>query len=271
MKFLLSLLLINTCFAANTPSEEQILLPLGHSTTKMLPEKNLKLLVWNLHKGENKDFKKDFSILSKDKDLILAQEIYLDANMRESFAEISDFQFLTATSFLMGKDLLRTGIATGTAALIQNAYFVKTIYQEPVLHSPKMSLFTQYKIENHKDFLTVINIHGINFVNAEIYRQELQRILDEIIKLKLEKLPLIIAGDFNSWSLERLNILNNFKAQLNVSESNFSPDNRLTFRGFPLDHVLYSHHLELVSAKAEKEYKGSDHQPLELIFDVLAE
>jgi endonuclease/exonuclease/phosphatase (EEP) superfamily protein YafD len=271
MKILLSFLAILACqvaFAVLIPTDNQVLLNLGSPSTKTIPEKHLQVLVWNLHKGGDQDFEKDFALLTVGKDLILSQEILLTPKMKKVFSDLPDYLFSTATSFFVGSDLERTGVAIAAKAPSLNTLFIRTVNHEPFLDSPKMTIINQYPIRNRNDYLTVINLHGINFVTAQTFNEEINRVCRVIIALKLINHPLILAGDFNSWSEERLSILNRIKNNLGLNEANFLPDNRITFNNHPLDHVFYSKHLTLVSAKAEGFYQGSDHKPLELIFDI---
>lgn len=271
MKFLLSIVLIvsgQVAVAVITPSDNEVLLSLGTTGKEALPSKGIQILVWNLHKGGDQDFQKDFSILSYKKDLIISQEMLLNSEMKKVFSDLPDYLFSTATSFFVGKDLTRTGVAIGSQVPAVNSYFLRSKNLEPIIGSPKMTLINQYPIENHTEVLTVINLHAINFVSARAFGEEVDRISHAMLTLKLQNRPLIFAGDFNSWSEDRVNILNNLKIKFNLKEASFTPDHRLTFMGLPLDHVFYSEHLELVSAKADKSYQGSDHKPLELIFDL---
>lgn len=271
MKFLLTFLTIFCCqiaVAVLIPNDDHVLLNLGAPSSKNIPEKHIQVLVWNLHKGGDHDFEQDFGLLSVGKDLILSQEILLSPKMISLFSSLPDYLFSTATSFFIGKDQERTGVAIAAKTAAKNSYFVRTENLEPFLNSPKITLINQYPIQNRNDVLTVVNLHGINFVTTTTFNEEMERVLKTIIALKIINHPLILAGDFNSWSEERLNILNRIKNELGLNEATFSPDNRLTFNKHPLDHVFYSKHLVLVSAKADGFYLGSDHKPLELIFDL---
>jgi endonuclease/exonuclease/phosphatase (EEP) superfamily protein YafD len=267
MNFLLNILIIATCHAMVIPSDNNVLLNLGNSSTESLPSKKIQVLVWNLHKGQDQDFKKDFTSLSKDKDLIVSQEMLLNTEMRGVFYELPDYLFSTATSFLIGEDLARTGVAIGSQAPVHSSQFIRSRNVEPFSDTPKMALINQYPIQNHTDYLTVVNLHAINFVTAKVFQEEMEQISLTILSLKLDNHPLILAGDFNTWNNDRLLILSDLKNKLHLQEAIFHPDHRLTFWGHPLDHVLYSTHLKLVSAKADNFYKGSDHKPLELIFN----
>lgn len=271
MKFLLGIVLIvssHVAVAVLTPSDNQVLLSLGASSKSALPSKGIQVLVWNLHKGGDRDFQKDFALLSYKKDLIISQEMLLNPEMKKTFSDLPDYLFSTATSFFMGRDLNRTGVATGSQVPVITSRFLRTKNLEPITDSPKMTLINQYPIENQTEILTVINLHAINFVSAGAFSEEVERIAQLVISLNLLHHPLLFAGDFNTWSEERINILNNLTTKLNLTEASFTPDNRLTFMGNPLDHVFYSEHLELISAKSDLSYQGSDHRPLELIFNL---
>jgi endonuclease/exonuclease/phosphatase (EEP) superfamily protein YafD len=270
MKFLLtiSIILFANVNAALIPSDSQVILNIGSATKQTLPNKKLQVLVWNLHKGADKTFEKDFKILARNKDLILTQEFYLNPKMEQIFSQLSDYMFATATSFFMSSEEVRTGVATASPVSAITTNFLRTINREPFLQSPKMALITQYPIENSTEYLTVINLHAINFVTAKTFNEEIEQIDQLAVKLKITRSPLLIAGDFNTWSKERIKILNNFKDKLQLDEATFFPDNRITFNSLPLDHVYYSKELELISAKSDSFYQGSDHKPLELNFNI---
>lgn len=266
MKILLSILVMSVCYGANIPTDSQVLLNIGNSSQIGLPSEQIQVLVWNLHKGKNKDFEKDFISLSQNKDLIITQEILLDTEMKIILSELPDYQFSSATSFLVGKELFRTGVAIASQAPIVTTQFIRTLNLEPFLHTPKMTLINRYPLKNSKELLTVINLHAINFVSSQIFKAELDRIYQVIGTADFIGHPLLLTGDFNTWSEERIKLLDNLKAKMNLLEAVFSPDNRLTFNNFPLDHVFYSSDLSLISAKSDSFYQGSDHKPLELIF-----
>ncbi len=53
--------------------------------------------------------------------------------------------------------------------------------------------------------------------------------------------PVIVAGDFNSWSEARMALLSIQLASVGLQEVRFSPDNRTTFINYlPLDSFLLS-------------------------------
>lgn len=219
-------------------------------------------MVWNLHKGSEKYFQENFLELANQKDIVISQEMYLNTEMFELLNLFSQNHYTSATSFFAGKKEIRTGVMTGGNTYPKNVKFIRTENLEPILNSPKMSLITTYAIKDSLKELTIINIHSINFVKNEAFKIEIERIYDEIKNLTG---PIIFTGDFNTWNEFRISYLNKIKTKLGFKEAEFSPDNRMQFNGNPLDHFFHSKDIEILSAKVEGHYEGSDHRPLELI------
>lgn len=250
-------------YAHPVPSDKDVLLSLGRPSETSLP-KRINILVWNLHKGANESFAKDFNDLAYKKDVIIAQEMQLDPSMERVFASFPMNIYATATSFFLGKELFRTGVTTATQVNPTSETYVRTQILEPVVNSPKVTLITQYPISDTDKKLTVVNIHGINFVDVPSFKKEIGRIYEAIKNIPG---PLIFAGDFNSWNQERLVILKDLCTKMKFREANFFPDNRMRFNKFPLDHFYYTEDLRVLEAKVEGFYKGSDHRPLELVIE----
>ncbi|MDO9182527.1 MAG: endonuclease/exonuclease/phosphatase family protein [Bacteriovorax sp.] len=245
------------------PNDKDVIETFGLSSQISLP-KRINILVWNLHKGSNDDFATDFVSLGLQKDLVISQEMYLNPLMRLVFSSFPYYFYSTATSFCFGKELTRTGVSTSGPVLPTKIEFIRTQTVEPITNSPKVTLITRYPIRFTSKELTVVNIHGINFVGGDSYRKEMNRIYES---LKNVPSPIIFAGDFNSWSDERNTILKEMIQKLGLKETGFSPDYRLKFNKHPLDHFYYTSDIKIVSAKVEEFYQGSDHKPLEVIVE----
>jgi endonuclease/exonuclease/phosphatase (EEP) superfamily protein YafD len=271
MKLLLSLLVLSSV-ALNTQAstlsdEETIPLPnnvlksFGRPVQKALNNHHLKILVWNLYKGSEDTFGAEFLFLSFDRDLILTQEVYLDEKMFDIFKFLPHMHFMTATSFFSGKDKIRTGVGTISTVKPIQAQYVRTDTLEPFTNTPKMSLITKYPIKNSHENFNVVNIHGINFVTNKSFEIELKNLEVELKKITG---PIIFAGDFNTWNKERLAMLDVLARKIGLQEAIFSTDYRKTWNGNYLDHFYFSKNIKVLSARSEKTYKGSDHQPLQL-------
>ena len=231
----------------------------GHASKKALPNDRLKILVWNIYKGSEPTFFREFTYLSIEKELVLTQEILFDQKMEDVLFFLPHFHGIMATSFLVGKEQHRTGVATLSPVKPVYNKAILTETTEPITSTSKATLITKYPIKNSKALLTVVNIHGINFVTNNSFQLELDR-----IKKSIEDIdgPLIFSGDFNTWNLERLSSLNKMVEALSLTPAQFAPDFRKTWSDNPLDHFFYSRHFKLIKARADKSFKGSDHQPL---------
>lgn len=243
------------------PADEDVLLSFGKASKKQLPPIKWSFLVWNLHKGADETFQPEYLALTFGRDIIMNQEIYLDRNMNDVFRFLPFHMFETGTSFFSGKEKIRTGVANISTVAPVMTKFVRTINLEPIVGTPKLTLITSYPIRFSRKNLTVVNIHGINFVSTSVFRTELERIYQQIKDIPS---PLVFAGDFNTWNLERLSILKQYAQKLKLTEARFLPDNRLTFNGNPLDHFLHTSDLKVTKARADINYRGSDHKPLTL-------
>lgn len=241
------------------PTPHEIVKVFNPSSQRELP-RDLNILIWNLYKGKNDTFQKEYERLSQNKHLILAQEMFLDFNM-STMIKASPFKYVTATSFYVGDEGIRTGVFTASRANPTGIKYLRTIVKEPAVKTPKMSLYTTYEIEGSSKKLLVANVHGINFVTNKNFTIELNRIFNVI---KLHDGPVIVAGDFNTWNVERLDQLNYLALKANYKSARFSPDQRTRFNEHVLDHFIFSSEIILREAKALTGAKGSDHTALEI-------
>lgn len=242
------------------PADNDVIHSLGRASRAKLPTR-MKFLVWNLHKGVDDTFDLEYPALAFDRDVIMNQEVYLDKNMTSVWRFLPQFLFTTATSFFDGEEKIRTGVANiSTVAPVSNS-FIRTQTLEPVVRSPKVLLISSYPISNTHKKLTVVNIHGINFVSNKSFELEMDRIYE---KIKDIPSPLIFAGDFNTWNDGRLEYLSKIAEKLGLSAAKFKPDDRLRFNGRPLDHFLFTSDIRVISASVNGMYKGSDHKPIQV-------
>jgi endonuclease/exonuclease/phosphatase (EEP) superfamily protein YafD len=251
------------------PTEDKVLLELSKGKKPGLDPASIKILVWNIHKGQDKDFVKDFTYLSKNRDLLLVQEMYLDKKMNDLFLSMKDFGFKTATSFFDPRNpIIRTGVSSASTVEPIETKFVRTLNLEPAINTPKVTMITRYPIKGTDKILTVANIHAINFVTADIFRAEIERVFNE---LKKYPKPIIFVGDFNTWIGEKIFYLDQLRISMGMKEALFVPDFRMNRNDYYLDHFLYTDDLQVVSAKCEGKYLGSDHKPMEVELEYIGE
>ena len=127
---------------------------------------------------------------------------------------------------------------------------------------PKSTLVSYYDIDGHDKHMMVANIHGINFtLGMAAYRQQLDQMNEAI---KQNDGPMIVAGDFNSWSEKSFAEIEKMLDDLSLSSLSYKVNIKTHFLGNALDHVFYRG-LEPVSNRVY-EVSSSDHNPISVSF-----
>lgn len=245
------------------PAESEVLSSFGNAERAALPQK-ISILVWNLHKLQADQLINDLRILSDDKDLVFSQEAYLSENLLDFLNNTGRFGWVMGKSFLLGKHMTGTGVATGALVAPVETSFFRSSLRELITGTPKIGLSTKYSIENSEKTLLAINVHGVLFVGLTAYHDYLKKIEDDVLK---HDGPVILAGDFNSWTSDRGEALEDTIKKLNLKSVEFSPDmRRVTSSGNILDHIYYRG-LNLISSRSTG-LDTSDHTPMEAEFEV---
>ena len=155
-------------------------------------------------------------------------------------------------------------IETGVLTLARTPHIVhcQLLATEPWLRTPKATSVTLYPLENSDNTLLTINLHAVNFsFGVKTYREQLNNAVELI---RGHKGPVIMGGDFNTWSNKRQRVLDSLASELELIAVPFSPDHRTTQFGKLLDHVYVR---ELAWRHAEtKQVNTSDHNPLLVTF-----
>ena len=127
----------------------------------------------------------------------------------------------------------------------------------------KVTLITRHKISHNKQ-LMIVNLHAINFVKNSDFYHELNSIKATI---KSHKGAMIVAGDFNTWNVQRVSYLKEFTYDLSLKEVGFSDDaNIKKVFSNSLDYIFYRE-LELTYSKVIDTKKISDHNPIIATFE----
>lgn len=219
----------------------------------------LRLCVWNYHKCRSKTCREDFHTFALNTDIFLVQEIRVYPETEELLSS-TPLHWTVATSFLSLRKHYPTGIATGCRVKPVISDFRDDI-KEPFLGIPKMIMSSLINIEDTQ--LLVINVHAINFKGIKTFRKNLQHALTLLSEYKG---PLIIAGDFNTWSRRRLFEIKSMASKLKMREVKFHPDLRSTFFGKTVDYIFYR---GLKLKKAEiLPVTTSDHNPMFADFEL---
>ncbi|MDV7105052.1 endonuclease/exonuclease/phosphatase family protein [Vibrio sp. TH_r3] len=241
-------------------SNQDSLIPFCYHNASPEPvDKNgqLNLLVWNIYKQNRSNWNKALDAFSQDAQLLLLQEASLSDEFK-SWIKKQEWD----SNYLQAFSAFKT--SAGVVNLANQFPTTACGYRvmEPWLQLPKSGLYAEYLLSNGQT-LAVVNIHAINFtLGTKDYQQQIQVFKQNLL---LHSGPIIVAGDFNTWSEDRLASLRQQLDVLQLTEVNFIPDNRKRFlNGMPLDHVFYKR-LTLISAEAPIT-DASDHNPLLVSF-----
>lgn len=241
------------------PKDQQVLKLINEATgADALNPDEIDVLVWNIYKGEMKGWKKDFAELSKGKEILILQESMLHSRVSDQYRDMNWLQFIFATAWYKPKyKNSESGLTTASVATSLRKQWQRSKYREPFIKTPKMTLFTEYKLQGKSETLLVGNIHGINFVSTKKLKHMMKKAAEVI---RGHKGPVIFAGDFNTWSKKKIRSMNSIFKGLKMKALKFKKGARKLFRGYPLDH-FWVKDMEILETGVPGG-KASDHPPL---------
>ena len=240
------------------PKDENVLKKINMVENVGIDPYDIDVLVWNIYKGIEKNWRDEFFELSRGKELLIFQESIMHTRVSDELKRNPTTSYVFATSWYNLKYLnSETGVMTGATSKSISNKWQRSYFLEPLLNTPKMTLFTEYKLKGRSETLLVGNIHGINFVRA----YKLRKMLNQAAAiLKKHKGPAIFAGDFNTWTETKIKNMNTILMELGFKAVKFSKDIRKSFRGNPLDHAWVKG-LKILSSEVP-DSTGSDHKPM---------
>ncbi len=232
----------------------------GRAQSYAINKEKIKVLVWNLYKGDKPSFATDFRALSQGKDILLLQEVITDTRMKTVIALDAGRTYHVATSFFdTDKDWARSGTATASKYRPLEVKWQRSRYNEPVLKTPKMISIAKFDVAATDRDLLTLSIHGVNFVGVD-------KLKDQVVQaaklIATHRGPVIFGGDFNTWSDGKLDVMRSTLKAVGMKEVPFEKG-RMETLGKPLDHVWIKG-LKLHSSKVYKDIEGSDHKALEV-------
>lgn len=227
---------------------------------------SLKVLNWNIAKNNyNSRWSRDFLAIIEQyrPDKIFLQEVCLRVDVKE-ISELAHMSWAFAPNFIDTSNNTYSGILIATLSNRISSKATITRDYEPVINTPKVSLFTEYSLDNRSGNLLAVNTHLINFVSLNKFKNQLQE-----IELVLDKHQgaIILAGDFNAWSKPRWLMLSQMAARLNLIPASFTVEDSKKIKSFllspPLDYIFYRGFTQkLDSAKVIDNISSSDHNPM---------
>jgi len=226
-------------------------------TTQGINPDKFSILSWNSHRGTHENWHKDLISYGSGADIILLQEAALNPVL-DTQLDLAANQWLMAAAFYL--DNQEIGVLS--AARVSPQAYCVTREAEPILKIPKVGLAAAYPLAGLETRLLVVNIHMVNFTIKTDAMQHQIGALEHLVKI--HDGPVIVAGDFNTWSSERESLVHKKMTEMGMSPVSFDPDNRVSFFNRKVDGVYYRG-LE-VTKSLSHQVESSDHNPLEVHF-----
>ena len=228
--------------------------------------RSIKVLSWNIAKNNyDPSWSRDFlAIVDRyQPDKIFLQEVRLRADVRE-IAELAFMGWAFVPNFLDTSNNTYSGILIASKGERTLSQAVITKHYEPVINTPKVSLFTEYSSGDRSQNLLTVNTHLINFVNLNKFKAQLEEI-ESILNEHQE--AIILAGDFNTWNQSRWQMLSQMAARQNLTSVFFTAEDTKKIKNFllspPLDYIFYRGFAPKPNtAKVIDRISSSDHNPL---------
>ncbi len=277
-----SIMFLTAC--GYVPVKNEVLFTDHNTNTGDSISSSFKILSWNIEKQNNSNWYSDFqSFLNENNspNIILLQEAKLNNTLKDKVrGKYWGFSpNLYKTDSYSGVFIASNSKPISMTPRVSNGTEPSIPLIVPPL--PKAMLFSIFETASNKKLL-VVNVHALNFTAIKFWNRGSE--FDEQIMLisnlvKNHNGPVIVAGDFNTWSSSRMDFLdstlsgagltkNNFRNnQSNITTCPKSLNMILWWCGSkPLDHIFYRG-LTPKSSRVELD-KASDHNPLIVEFDI---
>ncbi|GEM_PF-2330676 len=230
------------------------LIEVNTGVDKTVMPKRFSLIVWNIYKAQLFP-QHPLPFSPYDYDFALLQEDYFPLNeeRHQSFKRKGWNYFWPA--FKMKDSLYGTSIFSKIRPGQIKGY--NSLDREPLVNTPKS--FISIDLED----LRLLNIHALNFVGFEAWKKQ----IDHLLEQTQGKTYVIAAGDFNTSSKKRFDYLHLKMKENGLSEVVFNNDSRVVFEDYPVDYV-FARGLTLKSAEVMNLPNFSDHNPMEVVFEI---
>ncbi len=198
--------------------------------------------------------------------MIIIQEALMTDKVKNAI-NLDDYEWQLAKSFrYFGND---TGVLTISNTHPKKSKVILSKPKEPITGTSKATLISLFSIENSSQTLMIVNSHGINFVGKKKFTQQMKRIEKYMAK---HNGPLVWAGDLNTWSKKRLQIVLEIAKNCNLIAVNFPKGSIKTgpipWEKSPLDHLFYRG-LNLIDSEVLEDISSSDHKPIQATFEFI--
>ena len=224
---------------------------------------------WNAQKGKNPRFATDLKLLiAREKhDILFLQEAKTDLFEPQQMGG-----YLAQSWSYPWPGGKTVGVMTLSRVPPVRIEQVPTKYREFGVTAPKVSLVTEYPLPNGENLLAV-NVHLLNFEVWSV--KNLSHQLEDLKTIMAHHTgPIVMAGDFNTWSKKRLELVRKIARDVKLQEVTGFPEGRTAGdtqsefwnealgvdKDLPLDRVFYLG-FNPTTARVLN-YETSDHRPI---------
>ena len=240
-----------------------------------LESETLKIVSWNTNQSEHDGFSMKLGRLldEEDPDLVLLQEATAGLEFNDSFW---GGHFAASHKSLGG---LSTGVATlSPAEPVDPPVGLHSSVSEGFVLAPRSALISAYRLPNDATLLAV-NVHGLGTPPTFLLAMQLEEIEARVAK---HAGPVILAGDFSTWTQGRLAAVREVAERLGLEELGMFPEGRATVRAglwtpllalagldssLPVDRVFYRD-LQPLEAHLGEGFESFAHAPLVASFEM---
>ncbi len=239
-----------------------------------VPERII-VVTWNAQKGGSDQFKPDLArlVIIGAPDFVFLQEARVDLLTTERIGG----HFASSWSYPWPNGNV-IGLLTLSKVPPTRIQPMPSKYKEFFVTAPKLSLATTYPLVNGQELLA-INVHLLAFerwttTGIGSQMEDIRAVMEEHVG------PIVLVGDFNTWSEDRLELVEKVVREVGLTEvTEFSSERRTGDKewdflnwlfgideGIPLDRVYYRGFTHY-SAKVLP-YESSDHRALQVSLEL---
>ncbi len=221
-----------------------------------LDSNDIQMVNWNIQRGNDPEWIADLANITDEHDLMIFQEASLNT---EAWGVVASEQY---RSFAPGYRTRRSMTGVMTVSVAEPLTQCNLVSMEPWLGTPKATIITEYGLTGTDQTLLVVNIHAVNFTfGVRVFQEQIQQV--QVVMIEHPG-PILLSGDFNTWSWRRSQILREAAKSHGLAMLDYDEDHRKLAFGKPLDHI-YVRGLHVIDATTRR-VSSSDHNPMSVKF-----
>ena len=251
------------CFAVPPPGSR--LHRLGQPSGEAF-DAPVRVLAWNIYKGNRRQWASSFQRLAREHDLLLIQEAWWAPDTKPVLARIDGMEWWLGVTFEFPyrDGVPKSGTMIGSRVRPSSpVIFRHSPFREALAHTPKSSIAARFPVRGSARELLAVSVHG---TNLRIELRPFARHMDQIFELVERHVgPVIVAGDFNTWSEARTEYLFSHVRALGLSSlfprgpAEDEGDGRMTWSDNYLDHAFVRGLVAKTPPRIVGELEASDH------------